>query len=265
MTTVLIECRRCLSRRAPFGSSSASPCSGVSRPASSASRRAAASTCPRPGRRRRASPTCGAPMTQRSACRSYSWPSAPSSVGRSWSAANGSPAPRPTVLTRGAAAGCDSSRRGWPACAALAMAISVVLLVAFVVVGVLPAVAVHGELGTLDGVWAAGLVGGVARNLALVGLAAAVGGAIAGIGRSTTAAVVAVFVYEAVLEPLARALWPGAAAAAVGERGGVGDRSAARVRGGQRGVLAGGLTLAVYAAVVVALALVTFDRRDVAA
>jgi hypothetical protein len=152
------------------------------------------------------------------------------------------------------------------ACAVLAVLIAITLLVAFVVVGVLPAVVVHGELGDIDGDWIAALAGALGRNLVLVGIAAALGGAIASIGRSATAAIVAVFAYEALVEPIARAVWP--------ERSGwlVLENAVAWATGHtleadayQRGVLAGGVTLAVYVAAVVALALLSFVRRDVAA
>ena len=150
------------------------------------------------------------------------------------------------------------------ACASLAMIISLALLVVFVVVGVLPGVLVHGEVGSIDADWGLGLAGAVARNLALAGVAAAFGGAIASLGRSTTAAIAAVFVYEAVVEPIARSVWPKLNGWLLSEN------AVAWATGRpleeatfQRDVLAGGATLAVYVAAVVALALVAFERRDV--
>ena len=152
------------------------------------------------------------------------------------------------------------------ACSALAVVIAFALLVVFVVVGVLPSVVVHGEIGDVGGTWTASLAGAVARNLCLVALAAALGGAIASAGRSTTVAVVGVFAYEAVIEPIARAHWP--------ERSGwlVSENAVALATGKPleseeftRSVLAGGLTLAVYVGLAVAASLVLFGRRDVAA
>lgn len=152
------------------------------------------------------------------------------------------------------------------ACSALAMLIALALLVVFVVVGVLPGMLVHGEVGDVGGDWAAGLAGAVARNLAIVGLAAALGGAIASAGRSTTVAVVGVFAYQAVAEPIARSVWPersgwllseNAVALAIGEP--------LEAEEFTRSVLAGGLTVALYVALAVTVALVLFDRRDVAA
>jgi hypothetical protein len=151
------------------------------------------------------------------------------------------------------------------ACACLAMVIAFALLVVFVVVGVVPPVLVHGEFGDLDGDWLAALAAAIGRNLALVAVAAALGGAIAGIGRSATGAIVAVFAYEAVVEPIARAVWP--------ERGGwlLFENAAAWATGQtlegeayQRGAIAGGATLLVYVAAIIAVAVVSFERRDVA-
>jgi hypothetical protein len=77
---------------------------------------------------------------------------------------------------------------------------------------------------------------------------------------------VAVFAYQAVIEPIARGVWP--------ERSGwlLSENAVAWLTGQpleseefSRGVLAGGTTLGVYVALLVVLALVLFDRRDVAA
>jgi hypothetical protein len=146
------------------------------------------------------------------------------------------------------------------------MGIGFALLLAFVVIGVLPGFVAHGEVGAIDGAWWASLAGGVGRGLALVGLAAVLGGAIANLGRSTTAAIVAVFAYEAVLEQILRGVWPSRAGWLLSENAVAwvsGKRLVAEEF--ERGVLAGGATLVLYVGLAVGLALVVFDRRDVAA
>jgi hypothetical protein len=152
------------------------------------------------------------------------------------------------------------------ACGLLAMVIAFALLLAFVVVGVLPGFVAHGEVGAIDGAWWVSLAGGVGRGLALVGLAAVLGGAIANLGRSTTAAIVAVFAYEAVLEQVLRGVWPSRAGWLLSENAVAwitGERLVSDEF--ERGFLAGGATLVLYVALAVGLALVVFDRRDVAA
>jgi hypothetical protein len=152
------------------------------------------------------------------------------------------------------------------ACGALAMLIALALLVVFVLVGVLPGFLAHGEVGDIDAGWWVSLAGGVGRSLFLIGLAALLGGAIANIGRSTTAALVVVFAYEAVLEQILRGVWPSRAGWLLSENAAAwitGERLVGEEF--ERSVAAGGATLGLYVAMAVGLALVVFERRDVAA
>lgn len=93
------------------------------------------------------------------------------------------------------------------ACALLAPAIGIALIAVFLA-AIMPTVLVKGSTAGLDAEWAWTVAGGIGRALVLVSLAAVLGGAIASLGRSSAAALAAVFVYNALAEPIVRAQWP---------------------------------------------------------
>jgi hypothetical protein len=151
------------------------------------------------------------------------------------------------------------------ACALVAPAIALALLACFVL-ATLPTVAAHGSFDGLDGEWLAQLSGAVGRSLVMISLAALFGAAIANLGRSSTPALAIIFVYEAVLEPIVRAVWPERGAWLLGENiviwvSGEGldnvefDRSPAVAIA----------TLVLYVGVLVWGSLTVFARRDLAA
>jgi hypothetical protein len=148
------------------------------------------------------------------------------------------------------------------ACALLAPAIALCLLALFVL-AIVPVVLVKGTAGDIDAEWAVALAGAVGRGVALVSLSAVLGAAIASIGRGTAAALAALFVYNAALEPVMRAVWPERAAWLLGEN--LTAWFAGRPLEGsgfERSVAAGGVTLALYAGLVAAASLAVFARRD---
>ncbi len=102
------------------------------------------------------------------------------------------------------------------ACAALSVVIGLALL-ALLVAATLPTVLVKGETGEIDAAWAADLAGAVARGLGLAAFAATCGGALASLTRSTAGALSAMFVYQAIGEPILRGLWPRRAGWFIGE------------------------------------------------
>ena len=122
--------------------------------------------------------------------------------------------------------------------------------------------------GTMDGVDAEfrrELVFALVRLSALTGLAAGLGAAIASIGRRTTVAVGASFAYLAIIETAVRAKWPERARWLLGENTAV-LATASDLEGAvfTRDVATAALTLCGYVAVLVAIALLLFRRRDLA-
>jgi ABC-type transport system involved in multi-copper enzyme maturation permease subunit len=109
------------------------------------------------------------------------------------------------------------------------------------------------------------LVLAIGRISALTGLAAGIGAAVASLGRRTTVAVAAAFVYLAILEGAVRALWPARGRWLIGENSAV-LITATDLEGAEftRGVTTAALTLCGYVLVLVAVALVVFRRRDLA-
>jgi hypothetical protein len=150
------------------------------------------------------------------------------------------------------------------ACALVAPAIALALLVAFVA-ATLPTVAAHGNFDGLDGDWLMRVSGAVGRGLVLVAISAIFGAAIANLGRSSTPALAAIFVYEAILEPIARSVWP--------ERAGwlLGENVAIWLSGDtlenvefERGPTVAIVTLLFYIGVLAWGSLTMFARRDLA-
>lgn len=128
-----------------------------------------------------------------------------------------------------------------------------------------PSVALHGTTAGTGGTWLRTLSGVLGRGTALVAVAAAIGFAVASIGRNTAAALGIGFAYFVVLEnavggflaDFRRWLLLGNAIVWVSGEDGGGDV-------GGRSVLAAGLFLASVAVVLVLAAAVLFQRRDVA-
>ena len=102
------------------------------------------------------------------------------------------------------------------ACGVLAWLLAFALQALFLA-GFLPAVAAHGTTSGADGAWALGLVGAMARIAVLAALGAVMGGAVATIGRSTAAALIAVGGWLAVAENMVRAWRPGLARHLIGD------------------------------------------------
>lgn len=148
------------------------------------------------------------------------------------------------------------------ACGVLAPAIAIGLLVLFVA-GTLPVVLTKGSTAGIDGAWVAGVAGTVGRGLAMVTIAAVLGGAIASIARGATAAFVVLFALNAVVEPAIRGWFPSAGGWLLGENvatlvgGEVLDGDGFRRAPGLAGVL-----LVAYAGAVAAAAVAIFHRRD---
>lgn len=122
--------------------------------------------------------------------------------------------------------------------------------------------------GTTDGAdtdfWRE-LVLAIGRISALAGLAAGLGAALASIGRRTTVAIGAAFAYLAVLETTVRAQWPERGRWLLAENTAV-LATAADLDGAvfTRDVATAALTLCGYLAALVAVALLLFQRRDLA-
>jgi hypothetical protein len=137
-------------------------------------------------------------------------------------------------------------------------------LQALLVAALLPTILTSGSTSGADGAWLVDAAAGVVRGVALVGMAALTGAAIATLGRSTSAAIGAGFVYLAIVESLVRAVRPGWASWLVGENAGTFFTAQSLVREhATRSVAAATVTIVVYVAAIVAVAVVVFDRRDV--
>jgi len=118
--------------------------------------------------------------------------------------------------------------------------------------------------GTTEGAstaWLSHVVSVGSRGAAAAGLAAALGASVAFVARNTAFAMGALFVWMSVIEGFASHLRPGSRAWLIRENAAAFvAQSADSVRSG----LASGLLLAVYGALFVCMAVVTFRRRDVA-
>jgi hypothetical protein len=98
----------------------------------------------------------------------------------------------------------------------LATVIAFVLEVLFLLAAV-PAVLAHGSTAGTDGGWWLSLVGAVVRIALMTGVAAALAGSLATIGRGTTFALGAIFGWLAIVENLIRGLKPAFAPHLLGE------------------------------------------------
>lgn len=146
----------------------------------------------------------------------------------------------------------------------LAFAIGMALLVLFCL-ALVPTYLLRGTTAGADGAFWWELASAIARISALTALAAATGAAVASIGRRTTVAIGAAFVYLAVLEVAVRGLWPARGRWLIGENAAV-LVTAADLEGAEftRSVPTAALTLCAYVAVAIAIAVLLFRRRDLA-
>src|SRR3954470_11492903 len=87
-------------------------------------------------------------------------------------------------------------------------AVIALLLQALFVAALLPTYLAHGTTAGATWSWAGDLAAALARASLLIALAAAVGAAVATIGRNTTVALGAAFAYLAVVEGIVRGVWP---------------------------------------------------------
>ncbi len=150
------------------------------------------------------------------------------------------------------------------ACGVLATTIGAALAALLVVV-LLPGILVKGTTEGADLAWTLATLGAVGRGVLLTGLSAVLGAAIASLGRSSTAALVAVLAYLLFIEPTMRAWWPGRAGWLVGENAAA--SSTGRTLEGvsfSRAPVEAGVVLVVDALVVAGAATAAFSRRDVA-
>jgi hypothetical protein len=150
------------------------------------------------------------------------------------------------------------------ACCLLSAAISFALQVVFLA-ALLPAVLAHGSTGHLDSAWWASLLLAILRASFVTSIATLLGVALATAARSTAFAIVAVFLWVAVIEGMIRGLKPGLAQYLWGENIAIAlpwapmdDVSFAR------GPLVALTTVALYGAAIATVASVSFVRRDVA-
>jgi hypothetical protein len=149
------------------------------------------------------------------------------------------------------------------AVAVCAMLIGAVLQ-ALLVAALLPTVLTSGSTSGADSAWLVDAVAGAARGIALVGMAAVTGAAIATLGRSTSAAIGAGFVYLAIIEGLVRGIRPSWAGWLVGENAGTFFTGQDLVREHtSRSVAAATVTILVYVGLLVTVAVLAFQRRDV--
>lgn len=157
-------------------------------------------------------------------------------------------------------------RRIRVALAKLAAAASIVFVGALAFQALLGAALYPAALfrGTLQGTttaWFTDLSGIVLRGAVLAGLAAAIGGAIALIGRNTAAALGVGFVWMTVIEGMLRGGVRGSRPWLLGE-----NATGFVVAGTEaaRSILGSGIMLALYGTVLVSIAVEAFRRRDVA-
>ena len=146
------------------------------------------------------------------------------------------------------------------------LAVVVAVALQLVLAGALmPTILLRGTTEGADGEWLRTAAGGLARSGLLAGLAAVVGGAVAMIGRSTSAALGAAFAYLAIVEAILRAWRPLQARWLLGENATI-FLTGRRLDGVpfDRPVELAWATLLGYAVALVVLAAVTFRNRDVA-
>lgn len=161
-----------------------------------------------------------------------------------------------------------SPRRGRLLAARLVAVASLAAVLSLALQGLFMAALVPTWLGpgTVDGVngsWVGAVVAALARSAAVCAVAAAIGGAVASIGRNTTAALAAAFVELAVVEAIVRGAFPKHARWLVGEN--VATFVTWRPMTGvsfERGPGVAGLTLVWYLALLAGTAIVLFRRRD---
>jgi hypothetical protein len=149
------------------------------------------------------------------------------------------------------------------AVAVCAMVIAAVLQ-ALLVAALLPTVLTSGSTSGADSGWLVDAVAGTARGVVLVGMAAVTGAAIATLGRSTSAAIGAGFVYLVIIENLVRAVRPSWAGWLIGENAGTFFTGQSLVREHTaRSVAAATATMVAYVVALATVAVVAFQRRDV--
>lgn len=139
-----------------------------------------------------------------------------------------------------------------------------IILQALVGLSVLPAALWRGTTAGADAEWSRAASGAVLRASALGAGAAALGYAVASIGRNTAAALGVAFAYVSVFESLVRGLKPG------WQRWLIGDNAAVfltarelRPADFERTVLEAGLILSAYLAAILGAGALVFSRRDV--
>ena len=150
------------------------------------------------------------------------------------------------------------------ACGLVAFLIALVLQVLFVA-SFLPAALGPGTTDHVDADWVQSLAGGGVRVACMTALVAVFMASVAMIGRSTAAALGFAFAYMLFFENLVRAWKPWSGRYLLGENG------ALFITGGgvdglpfSRSATAAALTLVSYAALMAAIAVVSFWRRDLA-
>lgn len=139
---------------------------------------------------------------------------------------------------------------------------AVVVLELFLVAALTPAAVWRGTTAGVSTAWMGDLFGSILRGSATAGMVAAIGCAVAMVGRATAAALGLLFAYTAVVENAIRSGIPG------WQRWLVGDNAGAFVTWGGpefvRSGLTAGLLLLAYTAFAVLVAARVFARRDVA-
>lgn len=149
--------------------------------------------------------------------------------------------------------------------ALLAFAISVGLQALFLA-SFLPAVLVNGTTTGVDGSFWIGLTVVIVRTSVLTAAAAVIGIELATLGRNTAFAVITMFAWLVVVEGLIRGLKPSLSRWLWAENvGTVMTWAQLETADFTRGPLVAAATLLVYCTVIVGVATITFERRDVAA
>jgi len=151
-----------------------------------------------------------------------------------------------------------------PSASVLAFVIGMGLLVLFCL-SLVPTYLLRGTTAGADADFWVDLASAIGRISTLTAIAAATGAAVASIGRRTTVAIGAAFAYLAVLETTVRAVWPERGRWLIGENAAV-LVTAADLEGAEftRSVATAAVTLCGYVAVLVAVAVLLFRRRDLA-
>jgi hypothetical protein len=152
------------------------------------------------------------------------------------------------------------------AAAAACAAVLAFLLLLVLEAALLPAVLAHGSTDGVDGAWVVSVLGLMARISLVTGLAAAVGVALATVGRNTAAALALAWGWMVIGENAIRAYKPGLGRYLLGDNAGAvltwDVSGGADFRRGPGTALA---TLVVYAVLIAAVAAWRFERQDVAA